>query len=154
MSSSFEQGKSPQVTTAEELAAMASGVIVRASRLHSPSTKDRKDELHAGPGYLSRLQKLDGGTVNVGVTSREAEGKFPARTMVLKETGLGVLIVAVEEKDDAMTVEGTFATKEAGIGVVELDGDRAVSAATTVLSALDHEITKRDDAYFEAFLEG
>jgi len=158
-SNPFEHSQRSQATTPEELAAQASELIVRASGLHGPyvrvkGVKDRSDELTSGPGYLSRLQKTDNGTVNIDVTSREAEGNFPTRTMILKETGLGVLTVEVEGEGNTRTVEGTFTTKEDGIGEVELDSERAMRAANTILSALEDEIVRREIAYFEAFLEG
>jgi len=156
---SFDQNTSPQLPSSEQLVARAAELIAKASRLHatylSPGgVKDRNDELLAGPGYLSRLQKLGGsaGIISVGVTSKEAEGGYPARTLVLKQTSLGLLTIAIEDQAGVKTIEGIFTTEEAGIGEVGLNGDKAISAANAVISDLESEVARREDAYFEDFL--
>ena len=72
----------------------------------------------------------------------ETEGDFPARMLVSKQTNLGLLTVAIEEQAGVRTIEGIFTTAEAGIGVIELDDDRAMSAANAVISDLEGEVVR------------
>ncbi len=136
-------------TTPEQLTAKAVALIGEASKLSAPNLiirdeRGRRDELHVGSGFLTSLRKPFGDTINMGVTiTPEAAGKYPARTLIRKENGVGILTVALEG-EGAESVEGTFESSEPGIGVMELDREKTLSVAAATLSALEGEIIKRD----------